>query len=53
MPKPNVPIAAVAAEVSPRGAKTIYPEPFASRVAGRERRMVHRDGNPYQGSDAR
>jgi len=34
------PTAAVAAEVPPRPAKTIYPEPFASRVAGREKRVL-------------
>ena len=40
MPEQRVPIAAMAAEVPPRIAKTIYPEPFASRVAGREKRVL-------------
>lgn len=40
MPEHRVPIAVVAAEVAPRAAKTIYPEPFASRVAGREKRVL-------------
>jgi uncharacterized cupin superfamily protein len=35
-----IPTAAVAAEVPPRPAKTIYPEPFAARVAGREKRIL-------------
>ncbi len=34
------PVALVAADVRPRLAKTIYPEPFASRVAGREKRVL-------------
>jgi uncharacterized cupin superfamily protein len=40
VPELRVPIAALAAEVPPRPAKTIYPEPFASRVAGREKRVL-------------
>ena len=40
MPEQRVPTAAMAAEVPPRIAKTIYPEPFASRVAGREKRVL-------------
>jgi len=36
----NVPVAAVAVHVPPRPAKTIYPEPFASRVAGRTKRVL-------------
>jgi uncharacterized cupin superfamily protein len=35
-----IPTAAVAAEVPPRLAKTIYPEPLAARVAGREKRVL-------------
>ena len=35
-----IPTAAVATEVPPRSAKTIYPEPFAARVAGREKRVL-------------
>jgi uncharacterized cupin superfamily protein len=34
------PTAVIAAAVPPRPAKTIYPEPFASRVAGREKRVL-------------
>ena len=33
-------IAVVAAEVAPRARVTNYPEPFASRVAGREKRVL-------------
>ena len=40
MPEQSIPNAAVAAAVPPRLAKTIYPEPFASRVAGREKRVL-------------
>jgi Uncharacterized conserved protein, contains double-stranded beta-helix domain len=40
MPEQRVPTAIMAAEVPPRTAKTIYPEPFASRVAGREKRVL-------------
>jgi uncharacterized cupin superfamily protein len=40
VPEQRVPTAAMAAEVPPRIAKTIYPEPFASRVAGREKRVL-------------
>ena len=40
MAEQSIPTAAVAAEVPPREAKTIYPEPFASRVAGREKRVL-------------
>lgn len=40
MPEHRVPTAVVAAEVPPRAAKTIYPEPFAQRVAGREKRVL-------------
>lgn len=36
----SIPVAAVAAQVAPRPAKTIYPEPFASRVAGRTKRAL-------------
>ena len=37
---PERPIALVAAEVPPRSRATIYPEPFASRVAGRDKRVL-------------
>jgi len=40
MAEQTIPTAAVAAAVPPRLAKTIYPEPFASRVAGREKRVL-------------
>lgn len=40
MPDPAIPIAVVAAEVPARVARTIYPEPFAARVAGREKRVL-------------
>jgi uncharacterized cupin superfamily protein len=36
----SIPVAAVAAQVAPRYAKTIYPEPLASRVAGRTKRVL-------------
>ncbi|MGC2049367.1 MAG: cupin domain-containing protein [Gallionella sp.] len=35
-----VPIAVVAAQVPPRAKPSIYPEPFASRMAGREKRPL-------------
>lgn len=40
MSEPTNPIAALASEVPPRPTKTMYPEPFASRVAGREKRAL-------------
>ena len=40
MAEQTIPTVAVAAAVPPRLAKTIYPEPFASRVAGREKRVL-------------
>ena len=40
MPEQIIPTAVVAGEVSPRPAKTIYPQPFAARVAGREKRVL-------------
>jgi uncharacterized cupin superfamily protein len=40
MPEQTIPIAAVAADIPPRSSKTIYPEPFATRVAGREKRAL-------------
>lgn len=36
----NIPIAIVAAEAAPRTKPTNYPEPFASRMAGREKRPL-------------
>ena len=35
MSKPNAPVAVVAAQAPPRTKPSIYPEPFASRMAGR------------------
>jgi uncharacterized cupin superfamily protein len=40
MSTPRHPIAVVAAEVAPRARPSFYPEPFASRVAGREKRAL-------------
>jgi uncharacterized cupin superfamily protein len=37
MPKPPYPIAIVADEAPPRTRQSIYPEPFASRMAGRRK----------------
>ena len=34
------PVAVIAAEVPPRSKPSIYPEPFASRMAGREKRVL-------------
>ena len=36
----NTPVSAVAAQVSPRTTKSIYPEPLAARVAGRTKRVL-------------
>lgn len=38
--KQNAPVAVVAAQVAPRAKPSIYPEPFASRMAGREKRLL-------------
>ena len=40
MSSSEFPIATVAAKVAPRAKATMYPEPFASRVAGREKRAL-------------
>lgn len=40
MAEQSFPIAVVAAQVPPRTAKTIYPEPYAARVAGRAKRVL-------------
>jgi uncharacterized cupin superfamily protein len=40
MPEATFPVAVVASHVPVRALKTIYPEPFASRVAGREKRAL-------------
>jgi uncharacterized cupin superfamily protein len=40
VPDPEYPIAVVAAEVPFRAKRTIYPQPFASRVAGRDKRIL-------------
>ncbi len=40
MSEQDIPIAVVAAQVSPRTKPSNYPEPFASRMAGREKRSL-------------
>jgi uncharacterized cupin superfamily protein len=40
MSKPALPIAVVAAETPPRARPSLYPETFAARVAGREKRPL-------------
>ena len=40
MARPEYPVAVVAREAPARTKRTIYPEPFASRVAGREKRPL-------------
>jgi uncharacterized cupin superfamily protein len=40
MANPTYPVALVAAEAPPRTRRTIYPEPYASRVAGRLKRPL-------------
>src|SRR4051812_2352149 len=40
MSESKVPSAVVALDVVPRAKRTNYPEPFASRMAGREKRML-------------
>lgn len=40
MPEQSSPIAFVAAEVRPRAKPSVYPEPFASRMSGREKRVL-------------
>jgi uncharacterized cupin superfamily protein len=40
MPSPTKPVAVNAAEVPPRTKPSNYPEPFASRMAGREKRPL-------------
>jgi uncharacterized cupin superfamily protein len=40
MDSPKLPIALIAAETPPRVRKSIYPEPFAARMAGREKRVL-------------
>lgn len=40
MDSPKLPIALIAAETPPRVRKSIYPEPFAARVAGRDKRVL-------------
>ncbi len=36
----DIPIAVVAAQVAPRAKPSVYPEPFASRMKGREKRPL-------------
>jgi uncharacterized cupin superfamily protein len=40
MSTPHRPIAVIAADVAPRAKPSNYPEPFASRVAGRQKRAL-------------
>jgi uncharacterized cupin superfamily protein len=40
MSEQKTPIAILATEVPPRDSPSIYPEPFASRMAGREKRQL-------------
>ena len=40
MPNPQPPIAILAADVLARTKPSVYPEPFASRMAGREKRVL-------------
>jgi uncharacterized cupin superfamily protein len=40
MPKQSNPIAVVAANAAPRAKPSVYPEPFASRMSGREKRAL-------------
>jgi uncharacterized cupin superfamily protein len=39
-PFPSAPVAVVAADVAPRVRPSIYPEPYASQMAGREKRVL-------------
>lgn len=36
----NIPVSVMAAEIPPRAKLSIYPEPFASRMVGREKRIL-------------
>jgi uncharacterized cupin superfamily protein len=40
MPDLKMPVAAVADDIPPRRKPSIYPEPFASRMSGREKRQL-------------
>ena len=40
MAEQSIPVAVVAAETAPRNKPSVYPEPFASRMAGREKRPL-------------
>jgi uncharacterized cupin superfamily protein len=40
MPEKSNPVAVLAAEVPARSRPSVYPEPFASRMAGREKRQL-------------
>lgn len=40
MNKQDIPVAVMAEEVSPRAKPSIYPEPYASMMAGREKRVL-------------
>jgi uncharacterized cupin superfamily protein len=40
MPEKSNPVAVIAAEIPARSRPSVYPEPFASRMAGREKRQL-------------
>jgi len=40
MPNKPIPVAVIAAEVPERSKPSVYPEPFAARMAGREKRQL-------------
>ena len=40
MPEQSNPISVVAADVAPRVKPSVYPEPFASQMSGREKRAL-------------
>ena len=40
MPEPFDPVAVIAANVPPRVKPSVYPEPFVSRMSGREKRVL-------------
>ena len=40
MPQTSFPVAATAADIPPRTTPSVYPEPFASRMAGRSKQVL-------------
>ncbi len=40
MAEHSIPVAVIAAETAPRSKPSVYPEPFASRMAGRQKRVL-------------